>query len=146
MRNMSSPEESVAPTILSGSRRRSNPLGLSSPGMKTFQFHLLSSVKSQQTIIHLFSWAFWWWTCPVHLPCACCPLAYLRGPKSYIFIINWMARIPEISFTASAKITVLFVFSPLTFSFRTLSNSSIRSAQSKLSLGSQVLSWRKVQA
>merc|ERR1719367_1320225 len=31
MRNMSSPEESVAPTILSGSRRRSNPLGLSSP-------------------------------------------------------------------------------------------------------------------
>ena len=31
MRNISSPEESVAPTILSGSRRRSNPRGLSSP-------------------------------------------------------------------------------------------------------------------
>ena len=31
IRNMSSPEESVAPTILSGSRRRSKPRGLSSP-------------------------------------------------------------------------------------------------------------------
>ena len=41
-------------------------------------------------------------------------------------------------FTAKLQ---LFVFFLSTFSFLILSNSSIRSAQSKLSLGSQVLSW-----
>ena len=58
MRNMSSPEESVAPTILSGSRRRSNPRGLSSPGQKTIWFvkhtlFVLDSVNRPNNHYHL---------------------------------------------------------------------------------------------
>merc|ERR1719309_1290006 len=80
VRNISSPDESVAPTILSGSKRLSNPLGLS-PSLLTLFFSLSGT--------------------------------------------------PDFRLSPGLGL--------LPFSFLNLSNSSMRSAQSKLSLGSQVL-------
>ena len=45
------------------------------------------SFSPQTSVIHQFSSASWWWTCLAPLPYACCPLAYLPGPK----IINFQA-------------------------------------------------------
>ena len=39
------------------------------------------SFSPQTSVVHQFSWASWWWTCLAPRPYACCPLAYLPGPK-----------------------------------------------------------------
>ena len=105
IRNMSSPEESVAPTILSGSRRRSKPRGLSSPldqlinpssdlprsnkvkhgkarQNKAKQSQTRSNKVKQG---HLFSSASWWWRCPMLRPCACCLQASICPENAKIF-------------------------------------------------------------
>ena len=112
---MSSPEESVAPTILSGSRRRSKPRGLSSPldqlidpssdlprSNKVKHGQARPNIAKQgqtwpnkakqgQTRSnnvkkdHLFSSASCWWRCPMLQPCACCLQASICPENAKIF-------------------------------------------------------------